>query len=405
MRRKLKKAILVAILSVVISLFILTYLQSYLEFTKDIRWKVYDKFTEWEIEKVKPPKEINDILLVLIDNDTLYHMPFVPMRWPYPRSYFAKVINNLKAAHAKVIGIDFVFLGKSNAEEDSALKESLGNEGIVLGSSINERGELEFFTNPELAKGATTGVVTKITDYDGKVRRGMVYLTDADRSSRAFLSLCMQMLRKTKNINLRSFDSEESKVIFKNDRGEKWDVPVSANTKAFLIHYRAHTPDFPKLSFYHAMNGKFRPEKAAGKIVLIGLASSLFTDVHSTPLGWMPGVAVNANAFLTLYAHDFLTEAPWYLEWLAIILGTVIASFFASFFNTRIALLLIGVEMFLFFALSYLLFRKGLIWNYGLIPIVILISTLLGKILIKNSYSLYEYIDTRRRIKNTGLNK
>ena len=405
MRRKLKKALYVAILSVVISLLILIYLQDYLAFTEEIYHKVYDKFTEWDVQKAKPPKEINDVVLVLIDNNTLYHMPFVPMRWPYPRSYFATVINNLKAAHAKIIGIDFVFLGKSDEKEDNALKDSLNNEGIILGSSINDRGELEFFTSSELAKGVTSGVVTKIADHDGKIRRGMIYLTDASRPHRAFLSLCMQMLRGAKKINPNSFTSGESDVAFKNDAGEKWDVPVSKKTKEFLIHYRGHTTDFPHLSFYHAMNGKFKPEKVKDKIVLIGLASSLFTDVHSTPLDWMPGVTVNANAFLTLYAHDFLKEIPWYLEWLIILLGTAISSLFVSFLKTRRALFSLGAEMLLFFALSYLLFRHGLVLDYGLIPTVILAGTLSGRILGKNLYSIYDYIDTRRRIKKAGLDK
>ena len=80
----------------------------------NIHWYIYSKLLRLE-HKFRPlPSEINDIVLVTIDNHTLNSMA---ERWPYPRSCFAAVIDNLKKAGAKAIGFDFIFYGDSTEDE------------------------------------------------------------------------------------------------------------------------------------------------------------------------------------------------------------------------------------------------------------------------------------------------
>ncbi len=50
-----------------------------------------------------------------------------PARWPWPRSYYAHVIENLNEAGVKAIGIDVIFdqADQNGAQSDSLLVEAL----------------------------------------------------------------------------------------------------------------------------------------------------------------------------------------------------------------------------------------------------------------------------------------
>ncbi|MFC2088956.1 CHASE2 domain-containing protein, partial [Calditrichota bacterium] len=58
--------------------------------------------------KMRGPIDISDspIIILAIDDQS---DESTPERWPWPRSYFAHVIENLNDAGAKVIGVDVIF--------------------------------------------------------------------------------------------------------------------------------------------------------------------------------------------------------------------------------------------------------------------------------------------------------
>ena len=57
---------------------------------------------------MRGPLDISEspIIILAIDNQS---DESTPHRWPWPREYFAHVIENLNEAGAKVIGIDVIF--------------------------------------------------------------------------------------------------------------------------------------------------------------------------------------------------------------------------------------------------------------------------------------------------------
>ncbi|MDD5085077.1 MAG: CHASE2 domain-containing protein, partial [Candidatus Omnitrophica bacterium] len=298
----------------------------------------------------------------------------------YPRSFFAKVIENLKQAGARVIAFDFVFLGKSTPEDDTLLKRAFESEGkSVLAATINEEGSIEFSTNTGLSNGAPSGIITKFQDPDGVTRKNLTYLVSDKEATRGFFSWEMRILKEVKEIDLSSFETKNSTISFKAKDGEKWIVPVSKNTKSFLIHFRAHTLDFRRLSFSKALDGDFDPAIVKDKIVLVGFSSSVFGDLHNTPIGWLPGLTLNANAFLTLYAHDFLRNSPKYLCRIALVLGIILSSVIVTIMRPKIAILLIVAEVAAFFAASYIFFAMGYVYNYSIFPIAVFLCPLISK--------------------------
>jgi CHASE2 domain-containing sensor protein len=114
------------------------------------------------------------------------------------------------------------------------------------------------------------------------------------------------------------------------------------------------------------------------KIVFIGLFSSLLSDIHNTPIGWIPGTTLNANAFLTLYARNFLRVLPHSYEMSAAILGVLLTCFFIGRLRKRWLSFLVALEIVLFFLGSYCLLKMGYIWNYFLPPFVMAAGPILG---------------------------
>jgi len=324
----------------------------------------------------KPPAAINDILLIPIDNPTLTN---VPERWPYPRSYFAKVINNLKKAGIKAIAFDFVFYGRTTPEEDELITKAVENDqSIVLASSIDEEGFLNILPFAHLKGNFNSGIITKIQDADGVVRKNITYLVNEKERQRGFLSWEMAILKTAKNINLSSIKSYNHAVVFENYNREKWRIPVDEKYKSFLINYSAHTKDFQRISFYKVLNKDFDENKVKGKVALVGLVSSLFADIHNTPIGWLPGVTLNANALLTLYSKNFLKELPPILNIIVLIIGVIIATLLYVSFKRKKALFLLAAEAVIFFVISYLIFAFGYVWHYALFPLAIFCCPILS---------------------------
>jgi adenylate cyclase len=305
----------------------------------------------------------------------------MPQRWPYSRTYFAKVIEQLKNAGARIIAFDFIFLGQSNPEEDNQLTTQLnGASKVILATTIDENGQINASTLPASSPNIHSGFVTKLQDADGVIRKSLIYLVNEDIQKEGYLSWGMEILKLARDINLSTLISEKNRVTFRNSRGKKWVIPiVDTDTQSFLIHFRAHTEDFPRLSFYDALNGNFNASFVKNKIVLVGLASALFADIHNTPLGWLPGVTLNANAFLTLYTRDFLRYINEYLEIIITLLGVIITSLFVYTFELRRLRIFIGEELALYFVATFFLLTQGYIWHRFLFPLAITICPLAAK--------------------------
>jgi CHASE2 domain-containing sensor protein len=364
------------LISVLLCIFLLL-IADYIPLITRLHWKIFGALLKIE-HNIRPlPSALKDILLVTIDNETINNLHG---HWPYPRSEFAKVIEQLKRAEARLIAFDFIFPGKSLDQDDILLKTAFEHGGkTILAAAIDKSGLLDLYTHPNLSNNVTSGIITKLQGPDGVTRRNLTYLVNEKNPNKGFLSWEMQIIKVAKGVNLATLTAKGNLVSFQNDSGERWLVPIDPLTKSFLIHFRANTVDFPRLSFFRVLNGEFDPTHVKNRIVLIGVLSSVLGDLHHTSIGWLPGITLNANAFLTLYTHDFLKNTPKYIEKLIVIMGVILSAFFLSTLKTSMAFILAALEIFLFFALSYSLLAHGYIWNYFLLPLAVVICPVLSK--------------------------
>lgn len=376
----LKKRILIFISSLFLAAVFL-FFSDVLPFVKNMDMALYGALLNTEYHLRRLPAAVNDILLVTIDDETLAHTPH---QWPYPRTDFATVIENLKKSDPAVIAFDFSFYGNPSYPENSILQNALkSDQRIIAATNINQQGELTFL-NTLVDREITSGIVTKIQDPDDVIRRCLTYLISDEETDtqKAFLSWEMQILRIARKIDVQSFKVEDTTLEFQNPSGEKWMLPIDPDTKSFLIRFRARTHDFPRISFHQVLRGNFDPALAKDKIIMIGIASELLQDMQHTSVGWMVGITLNANAFLTLHTRDFLRNMPRYSEYMVLILGVMVGAFLMMFLDTGKAFAFILVEITLFLISSYILLLYGYVWNYALFVLLVPALPLLSKKLI-----------------------
>ncbi|MCX5666311.1 MAG: CHASE2 domain-containing protein [Candidatus Omnitrophica bacterium] len=385
MTNAIKKISIITSVSIVITLLVLA-VSSLLPLNDTLNRSLYDRLAKEKCRLVKPPAEIAGITLVLIDNNTLNKMQ---SRWPYPRSDFATVIDNIEKAGAKAIAFDFTFMGQSTPEEDALLKNSIEkNSNLILACTVDERGILDFCPGSanNLAKDTPLGIVTKLQDDDGVSRSALTYLVNTDDPKKGFLSWEIQLLKTAKAVSMDSFSNETDRVTFKDGEGKAWSIPVNPKTKSFMINFTAHTTDFKYLSFYNVLKGDFGPAVLKDKIVMVGLASSILADIHNTPIGWIPGITLNANSFLTLYSRNFLTDLPPLFVYILTILAVILASLITMKYGNKAGYIFIAAEVALFFLLSYLLLTMGYLWNYSGLPLAVIICPIITKKILGLTY-------------------
>jgi adenylate cyclase len=129
-----------------------------------------------------PPPEI---LIVGIDEHSFQDLK---KAWPWPRSYHAKIIRQLKAAGARLIVFDVLFAEPNNPEDDQALTKAIREAGNVILATTVEFTESAQVTRQILVQpyapfrdaALAMGLTLVTPDGDGIVRRFHCHLGDEE---------------------------------------------------------------------------------------------------------------------------------------------------------------------------------------------------------------------------------
>lgn len=312
--------------------------------------------------------EADQILLVNIDDETLRRLE---MRWPYPRSIYAEMLDRLRPFSPKAVGFDLIFSGVDSVlGSDEALAGAFREAGnVVIAAHKNKEGEVGP-TSLIRESAWRVGIVDKPRDRDRVIRR-------------TYLSL---------PINEEVHDSWELE-LFRAAFPElpTGDFPMGS---ALTINYRLRFNEFPQVSFWRIMEGSVLFEEVEDKVVLIGLTAEAFHDIHATPFGSMPGLGINANVLLMLIRKDFFSfVSPWFIQILRFL------SFWLVLILAASSSVLAGVSILAFLAVVYLtasfmLFTHGIIMD----PWLLILSTVvvyLGGIIIRETQLWFENMRLR----------
>lgn len=286
--------------------------------TRDVFFKIRQISSE-------PPAAIQNIVIVTIDeasSEKLQH------RWPWPRTVFASMIDELREKGAKAVGFNLSFTGLEGGSEESTqiLADAMKRHGnVVVGSTFGNDGRL-IRPSPLLAGAVSRyGYLEKIVDPDFEIRRSYLLRlysqSKRQASSQAIFenSFPLQMLAAASGPE-REHSAEYDADLGLLTVGTPHKGIYLNSDGSYVVNYLAAESDFMSIPAWKVAEGKFRAEDVRDKVVLIGLTSPLFSDKHPTPLGIMSGIAIHANEYLAAQAGRMLRFVPepvvFFLSWL-----------------------------------------------------------------------------------------
>ena len=215
-----------------------------------------------------------DLVIVQIDPYSLRELDL----WPWPRNYYAALIDRLLATGVREIAIDVDFSARSTEANDQALAEALaraGNRVILPGfrreAAPESAGGQVFDTlpRPEFMAHAQVGSINVSPAPDGLIRRVTDVQDLFDRRLPSFFALLAG--------------------------------PAAVQDRSFYIDYGIDPNTIPRVSFVDVMRGRYAHEQLAGKSVIVGTTAAELGDTLPVPLHRsMAGPAVQALAYESL---------------------------------------------------------------------------------------------------------
>ena len=302
---------------------------------------VTDDFFVLENRAEKPlPREIKDIIIVAVDNDTLKQ---VGLQWPWKRSVYADLVAKIHSGGPKAIFLDFAFMGKANDESsDMIFAEALKKAGtVILAGYIDERGEYVKPLEMLAAFSAGVGFVNKknfrARDAQEVFHKDTVFEYGVE----------VKILAQAQGIPRSAIRYDANNIVL----SKKIAIPVN-EYGVLPINYAATVSDFTTVSAYKVLDSSIDREVFKDKIVMVGMTADSGQDIHDTLFGKIPGIYINANTLLMFISGNFVNRLPYAFEnkeLLLSIMGGRFKEALPGLLNVLILLLFtFGIGMFAF---------------------------------------------------------
>lgn len=379
---------------------------------------------------VPVPQESLKVVILEISRESFRSLPD---KWPWPRSYFARVVRNLKRAGASAVGIDLVF-DQTGADpaNDEELRKAIRETGFVVLAGrpeieeyVYRRGD-ENYSNIFFDVDSSIGIVYVRNDPDGVIRRYRPFTYDraAERSLPIF---SFAVLNKMFGYPPFHVAEDAATDFFYHGRSiPKFDA------LSMLINYYGPSGTFPHIKFADIMDdeefttveekeidesintfddpefGYLHTGTFLGKAVLIGTTMPEDKDIFPVSVAkgeqagdnLMYGVELHANVIQNVLDNNFLKRQPVWLELLLIVVLTVIGflattkvkefKFRKSVVGDALSGVLVVLLLGLLWWLSYLLFTHT---NYVLAIVGPSLAIVLGFV----GATAHNYVTERRQ--------
>lgn len=262
-----------------------------------------------------------DIKIIGIDETTLKELgPY--SEWD--RSLFIKLIEILNSdcnAKPKVIGVDVIFTGTRDTDEDLRLAETVAKSGnVILASKLDidtrvvvseNEGEysLQNYIKDEITayealyNASASGFTNIILDKDGYVRRAYTYIKTDEKIYKSFAYLIAERITESPKAM-----SELPQIV---------EIP-----------YYGEPGDFEVIPMSKVLDGTVPADYFADSVVLVGAYEEGLLDSYRVPIdhsGQMYGVECHANAIWAFAKQKRIYNCSVFIE--ALLAGLVAALF------------------------------------------------------------------------------
>lgn len=315
-------------------------------------------FRDWLFE-TRGPLSVEDspIVMVAISQQADSEIPY---KYPWPTDIYARLVENMNKAGAKVIAFDVVFdQPDENPANDSLFAHTIEKYGnvilagnIEISESRHRREEIPLFPNSLLQQSNPNpiGFIQVNPDLDGAVRS---YNFGRNRENESYYMLAIEALAKYENIDREEIgplnNTTESDYFKLGRHNIRRDY-----LNSFLINYYGPEGTFPIYSLELIIDDStfatVMEEEAfeinsfdepgfkdifKDKIVIVGSTMSLLKDFFPTPFAETPlprpGYEIHAHAMQTILDDAYLSRQ----KTGSILLMLFLMCFFMVFINRQ----------------------------------------------------------------------
>lgn len=356
-----------------------------------------------------PKKASENILIAGIDDETISEYG-----WPFPRRYYAKVVENLNKYGAKVIAFDVLFIDpdRVNPENDRFFANAVKNyDNVILAINIDSNLSIRYPIKSLHLSTKYFGSVyaSHIVDYDGNIRKVFPFLPKIElgdeQKTYFYGDICphcderlryvgiplLGMMAYIKYSGLDIFEVYQKwkeKKIYLNFRASK----TAQNLKSQTIMY-----DYISIKrIVDDILDDNEKSRIKNSIVFVGSVAQGAYDHYSTPVNpHTPGVEIHALCVDNMLNDDYFRELPIYLNLILILVFIWLPVFMVKRPVSKIVIVNFGMIFFLMF-FSILMVR----YNYNHYFVTFLFPNLVSFVYVVAYKSIVE--DRQKRwIKNT----
>jgi adenylate cyclase len=352
------------------------------------------------------PAAPDDGNIAVVGFDTKTINPNNGLGYPLSRDKVAVLIDNLKAAGARVIAFDVIYRSPSTtAGADAAMRDAIDRAGnVVLAQEPTigpARGGVYTTTDlspiaPEIAQttGATVGQVHLNKDPSDGISRSVPLVVSNENETAFVRALSLAAVMMYRGLDPSQFIVRPHGVQV----GDRL-VPTD-DAKSMLLNFSPDLSGTSKvISAVDVINGTFPKKKVAGKIVFVGATATTLGDVKTAPVNKssdLPGVMFHANAANTILTGTYLEPVPdsQTLLWVALItliIGTAVL--LLPLWASIVITLLVGLSYVIF---AFTRFNSGHVMNFVYPSMAVLLAFIGG-------LGLRYFGETRQRRRVTAL--
>lgn len=337
----------------------------------------------------------SDVVIVEVSEESFRSLPD---QWPWPRSYYARLVRNLKAAGAAVVGLDIILTGPDAyaPANDQELRDAIRETGIVVlagkldaeHTAYQIAAARQTFSNQFYPVDSALGLVNIRNDPDGVYRRYSPYwervfpgaeVSDTlrvptfgfavlNKYFHIHPAVTAQNLPATFDYALRSIPKYDASSFLTNYQGPSGTFRrvkfVDVIDDAGFMTKEERESGQQINTFSDAQFGYLHDGTFKDKIVLVGSTNPEDHDLFPVSIAagtqkgdnLMYGVEIHANVIETVLRSDFLTRQSGLAEILIIVASVFITFFVTSWMRSLRIRRHAGLELlaagFTFFALG-----------------------------------------------------
>ncbi|MDP3143095.1 MAG: diguanylate cyclase [Candidatus Omnitrophota bacterium] len=301
--------ILKVLLTTVLTFCLFQFAISYTDLFQISSLKYQDVFTKLNYYFNKPPREINDIVIIKIDTESAAR---VDKKIPWPRDVIANALTKVNSQQPAVVVLDILFVGESvDPREDMVLIQELSkSKNVLFGSYFDERAIYRLPAKAFAQVNPNWGFVNRVRDIDLLVRNAD--LIRADRQGKVIdYSLSLKTAASYLGCPFLEIKFNGEEITLSTRKQGLIRIPLSQDRNRLIpLNFMTDLSRFKSISFWKVLEGDFPEDFFKDKVVLIGYTSKIFQDIHSTPLGLIPGVVLLANDILMIISNNIIRYLP-----------------------------------------------------------------------------------------------